>query len=996
MRRRVLLAVLFVLALVVLVSAGCGDSNRPDTEATKGKPWTGSSGVTKSVAGIAAREEVLARHPLTPPADQAVAGEEGVEEGEAAAESAETPEADAESADAESAGAKVREKPEPEEEGVPPKRAGPAARQQRVGAAAIGPEQSLTAGTSFLGAEVSDSGFVPPDSMGAVGPTQVLVFVNGRIRVFDKDGNPGGLNVNDAAFWAPVSNGSEPTDPGVEYDRLSGRWILSAINTQNTNNRVMLAVSSGPTITNTSSFTYFFFNEAAPPPSAPARFADYPQLGVDANAIYIGVNEFSSASAGGSFTGTSAFVIRKSSVTDGGPMVVTAFRGLASGTGPGPSSPQPATDMDPSVDEGYIVGSDNQVFSKLDVRRISDPGGTPSISGNLGVTVPTTAAPLAVPAQGTPAGGLDALDDRLFEAMMGEGPDGTDTLWAAHNISVNSSGVGGGNRDAARWYQLGTLDTTPSLVQSGTLFDTAVSNPRFFWMPSIAMNGQGHASLNTSTAGVGRFAEVASSGRLATDPAGQTDPFEITQSSSDSYNLGSSSPKRWGDYSQTVVDPNDNMTFWTFQEYTNSHNSWGVQVIKLEPPPPATPSTATPATVALGQCSVTVDVEGTSTDGSGFFDPGSDPGGPGYVDHITADVTGGVVVDGVTYTDPTHLTLDLDTRGATSGPQDLTITNPDGQEVTSPGFLTVDTGVSGPTPPCLNGTTPDSPANDNAPKVFGSADPGSMVDLYTDSSCAGGSVGTGTADEFSFPGIPVSVADDSSTTFYATATDSGSVVSACSSTLAPSSSAALTYIEDSIPPDLIIDSGPTGTTADKTPTFTFHATDTVGPIGFQCSIDAGTPSFAACSGPGNSDTPGSPLADGSYTFRVKATDAAGNSSTQERPFEVETPVVPTTTTTATTTTPPVPHVPPDTTITKGPKKKTHKRRPKFKFTSNPAGSRFQCKLDRGTFQPCVSPFKPAAKLSFGKHVFSVEAVDTAGAVDSSPAVRKFKVLPKQG
>ena len=108
--------------------------------------------------------------------------------------------------------------------------------------------------------------------MGAVGPSQVLVSVNGRIRLYDKSGNLQGLNLTDSAFWAPVRNGSEPTDPGVEYDRLSQRWIVSAINTENTNNRVMLAVSNGPTITDASSFTYYFFNEANPPPSGPARF----------------------------------------------------------------------------------------------------------------------------------------------------------------------------------------------------------------------------------------------------------------------------------------------------------------------------------------------------------------------------------------------------------------------------------------------------------------------------------------------------------------------------------------------------------------------------------------------------------------------------------------------------------------------------------------------------------------------------------------------------
>ena len=171
-----------------------------------------------------------------------------------------------------------------------------------------------------------------------------------------------------------------------------------------------------------------------------------------------------------------------------------------------------------------------------------------------------------------------------------------------------------------------------------------------------------------------------------------------------------------------------------------------------------------------------MEVAGTSTDGSGFFDPGSDPGGPGYDNHITASVTGGVQVNHVTYVDPTHVLLDVDTRSASTGAQDVTITNPDGQDATTTGLLTVDPAGTGPTTPCMTGTAPDSPANETSPKVLGAADPGSTVNLYTDSSCpAGQEVGTGTASEFAFPGIAVSppVQANTTTMFYATATDSG-------------------------------------------------------------------------------------------------------------------------------------------------------------------------------------------------------------------------------
>ena len=275
----------------------------------------------------------------------------------------------------------------------------------------------------------------------------------------------------------------------------------------------MIAVSDGPTMTDQTSFDYFFFDSGDPLPGTP-RFADYPQLAVDNNAIYVGVNEFTSST--GTFAGTSVYVIRKSSVTSGPmtPIVVTGLPNRRQRHCEGPGQPAARHDGGPDVAAGYVVGPDNQIANRIDVRRITDPGGTPAISGNLVIPIPATAQPLPVPAQGT-TGGLDALDDRFFEAMVAKGPDGADSLWTAHNIGVNASGVGtsSGDRDAARWYQLGDLQTDPpTLTQSGTLFDTTGSNPRFFWVPSIAMNGQGHASLNASTAGNGRRAEVAGIG----------------------------------------------------------------------------------------------------------------------------------------------------------------------------------------------------------------------------------------------------------------------------------------------------------------------------------------------------------------------------------------------------------------------------------------------------------------------------------------------------
>jgi CSLREA domain-containing protein len=81
---------------------------------------------------------------------------------------------------------------------------------------------------------------------------------------------------------------------------------------------------------------------------------------------------------------------------------------------------------------------------------------------------------------------------------------------------------------------------------------------------------------------------------------------------------------------------------------------------------------------------------------------------------------------------------------------------------------------------------------------------------------------------------------------------------------------------------------------------------------------------------------------------------------------------------------------PETTITKGPKAKTHATTVKFRFVSSEKGAKFECKLDRQKFKPCKSP-KTYKKLKPGRHVFKVRAVKGKN-VDPTPAKRKFKVL----
>jgi hypothetical protein len=241
------------------------------------------------------------------------------------------------------------------------------------------------------------------------------------------------------------------------------------------------------------------------------------------------------------------------------------------------------------------------------------------------------------------------------------------------------------------------MTSTPVLLQSGTLFDSASSSPRGFTLPSCAMSGQGHMVMGATYASTADHAGCAISGRYASDAAGSIQAPILAVVSSTAYNL-QGGLQRWGDYSKVDVDPTDDQTMWAFVEYCNATNSWGVRVIQVKAPLPATPTSANPSTLALGASNVAVVVTGTSSSGSGFYD--TDPA----FNRLAVSVDGGgVTVNTITWDSPTQITLDVSVaNNAPTGPRTITVTNPDGQSITSAsGIVTVTQNGALGTPYCF-------------------------------------------------------------------------------------------------------------------------------------------------------------------------------------------------------------------------------------------------------------------------------------------------------
>jgi hypothetical protein len=166
-------------------------------------------------------------------------------------------------------------------------------------------------------------------------------------------------------------------------------------------------------------------------------------------------------------------------------------------------------------------------------------------------------------------------------------------------------------------------------------------------------------------------------------------------------------------------------------------------------------------------------------------------------------------------------------------------------------------------------------------------------------------------------------------------------------------------------PQTTIDDAPADPSADASPSFQFSASE--GGSTFQCRLDGGA--WAPCTSP----EPVGPLADGSHTFEVRATDTAGNPdpTPASHTWTVDTDA-------------------PETTLDSAPADPSTEDTPSFAFSADEAGSTFECRVDGGAWASCTSP-EPVGPLADGPHTFDVRATDGAGNTDGTPAQHAWTV-----
>jgi hypothetical protein len=557
----------------------------------------------------------------------------------------------------------------------------------------IGRRPPQTLSTGFAGPSLQTMattlGFynVPPDTQGAIGPNHVMFMANGIVQIYSRAGVLASSVSLDAFCTATISGTTYPRggsfDPRVVYDRTTGKWFATGMEfgVGQVNNGVILMVSR--TNDPTGTWDKYFINMGTA-----SAFTDYSTLGVDANGVYMAATIFPASGSSTTMTATPKASLIFNASTNPTPTLGTVSKttGIAGFFG----TPHPAQNLDNSVagSRAWIIGARNSTAGGLAYRKVSWSGATPTIdAANTNLTI---GGAVDYPLQFAPSSStlnVDTGDFRLQQAFIRN-----NSLYCSRTVGTNSAGVSvfgsGTTRSACEWFQLGVSTTTATATQSGRVFD-AGATPRNYFYPSLGVNGQGQVAMTMSGATTGEFISTYTCGRLPADTTGTMQGILQTKAGTDQYtvtfianNAGVNGDNRFGDYSFTMVDPNDDQSIWGFQEFAATRGSatnalasgivgnWQLWAQKLlAPAPTATAPNVISATP--GQVNVSLPITGT-----GLFDPGT-----GFPNRLSATVSGtGVTVNNVSYTNATTASVNFSVAAtAATGLRDVTITNPDGQ-----------------------------------------------------------------------------------------------------------------------------------------------------------------------------------------------------------------------------------------------------------------------------------------------------------------------------
>ncbi|HEX4630891.1 MAG TPA: hypothetical protein VH188_07980, partial [Chthoniobacterales bacterium] len=485
------------------------------------------------------------------------------------------------------------------------------------------PSPNLPGGplANFDGMAVNDGvttigGLVAPSDQNiAVGPRDVVQTTNVGFRVWDKAGNPRTPSLPIRSLFSKlggVCGTFERGDPIVMHDRAADRWIISQFDFADSNKApffecIAVSKTSDPT---GAYYAYAFQTQTETPPNptpGPGQnFPDYPHIGTWIDGYYMTVNQFDrSKPAGSQFNGLGAYAFDRTKMLVGDPSATYVYFNLNLTSHPeGIASVQPA-DIDgfslPSVGQpcplAYEISDEYEIppFNKDGLRMFNFHADFATPANSTFTERPESPVLLApydprMPEfesgtraeiqQPPPAvNGTDsfnAISYHLMYRLQYRRSGNNENLTSA--FMVNISGVDPVSdvtyQAAFRYVQL----RKTSAAGAYSVFDQATfapdpvdaANGTDRCLPSAAIDNQGNLAVSYTTASTSIFPSIRYAGRDFNAAGIPTAGLSGEQTLFAGTGVQRGSANRWGDYQSLQVDPTDDCTYWTNNQYYNT------------------------------------------------------------------------------------------------------------------------------------------------------------------------------------------------------------------------------------------------------------------------------------------------------------------------------------------------------------------------------------------------------------------------------------------
>ena len=394
-----------------------------------------------------------------------------------------------------------------------------------------------------------NTGWYPPDTNGAISSDFILSTVNNQMQVRDRWGKVlVTADLND--FWRSLPTTTNSFDTRSRFDPYSKRFIIMSAGSLSDapNSGVLLAVSRTADPTG----AWYLYRVKADPNSV--GWVDYPTLGFNKKWIVVSGNVFGADSHVWVFDKAGLYAGRQG---------VTVLPGLG-------WTVQPSETFDASLDDLYLI---TDQWPNAVLYRLTGAVGAERTELVASVAPALTwyyppAAPQAGSTQQIPTG-FGWFMDCVYR---------NGSIWATHEVQPPD----GPTRSAVQWWK---ISTTGQLQDFGRIDDPSGTN--YYGMAAISANKNNDALIGYTRFSASSYPTTGYSFRAASDPAGQFRADTLFR-----YGEGSYCCDRWGDYSHTMVDPVNDLDFWTVQEFSSTNGGWGTWWADVTPPPAQVPTVA--------------------------------------------------------------------------------------------------------------------------------------------------------------------------------------------------------------------------------------------------------------------------------------------------------------------------------------------------------------------------------------------------------------------